>query len=121
MDEIRTGKHLDRLTMRRKQLMSTLQHLDKEQEQVERNTDWLDQAAYESRVALLDRLSDWYRTEMAQIDRALERIHHHEFGRCLACHDPIERQRLEAAPAAEHCSRCQTQRDEFEHVQRLVG
>jgi DnaK suppressor protein len=112
MDEIRTGIHFDRLTKRRTQLLSTLQHLDKEQVQVERNTDWIDQAAYESRVALLDRLNDWYLAEMAQIDRALERFKRHNYGNCAACHQAIEIDRLEIAPEAEFCSACQDMRDQ---------
>ena len=116
MDEIATENHFDRLTKRRTQLLSTLRHLDKEQAQVERNSDWVDQAAYESRVPLLDRLHGWYHAEMAQIDSALARINHHIYGICLACHDPIEPKRLETAPEAEFCGPCQAQRDEFEHV-----
>jgi hypothetical protein len=59
MDEIVTGRHLDKLIRLRGQIVMTLRHLEIEQEQVEQNTDWLDQAAYENRVNFLDRLSDW--------------------------------------------------------------
>jgi RNA polymerase-binding transcription factor DksA len=114
MDEIRSGKHFDRLSKRREELLVTLRHLDNEQHQVEENTDWLDQAAYESRVNLLDRLSGWYQTEMAEIDNALERIKTHRYGICLACHEPIESTRLERLPEAAYCSACQEFREGLE-------
>jgi RNA polymerase-binding transcription factor DksA len=114
MDEIRTAKHFDRLSKRREQLLVTLRHLDNEQHQVEENTDWLDQAAYESRVNLLDRLSGWYQAEMAEIDNALERIKTHKYGLCLACRRPIETTRLERLPETTYCSACQEHRDNLE-------
>jgi hypothetical protein len=74
MEEVRIGRQIDQLRKRREQLVMTLQHIGREQEQVEQNTDWLDQAAYQSRVNLLDRLNEWYINEMHQIDEALLRI-----------------------------------------------
>ncbi len=104
MNEIVLGHHLDKLIRRRGQDRVTLHHLAAEQKQVEQNTDWLDQAAYESRVNLLDGLSDWYATEIGQVDRAIERIENHRYGFCVACHQAIEEARLETGPAAEFCS-----------------
>jgi RNA polymerase-binding transcription factor DksA len=80
MSEITTGRHLDQLIRRRSQIVMTLRHLANEQRQVEQNTDWLDQAAYASRVSLLDRLNDWYATEIRQIDKAIERIESSRYG-----------------------------------------
>jgi RNA polymerase-binding transcription factor DksA len=114
MDAIQAGRNFDRLTKRREQLLMTLRHLGREQGQVERNTDWLDQAAFESRVSLLDRLSDWYLTELGQIDNALARIEKHAYGVCLACHSPIEAERLETAPEAQCCTACQEFREALE-------
>ncbi len=114
MDEIQAGRHFDRLTKRREQLLMTLRHLGREQQQVEQNTDWLDQAAFESRVSLLDRLSDWYLTELGQIDNALARIEKHAYGVCSACHSPIEAERLETAPDAQYCTACQEFREALE-------
>ena len=111
MNEMRAGNSFDRLTKRRAELLLTLQHLHKEQAEVERNTDWLDQAAYESRIALLDRLDSWYETELNQIDHAIERVRRDDYGICLACHRPIEPKRLETAPEAEYCSACQSMRE----------
>lgn len=113
MDESQTEKNFDRLIKRREHLMMTLRHLDREVEQVEQNTDWLDQAAYENRTALLDRLNHWYLAEMKQIDKALERIKKHNYGSCAACHEPINPKRLEATPEAEYCSACEEFRESF--------
>jgi RNA polymerase-binding transcription factor DksA len=111
MNEIILGSHLDKLIRRRGQIVMTLRHLADEQKQVEQNTDWLDQAAYESRVNLLDRLSDWYATEIGQIDKAIERIENNRYGFCVACHQAIEETRLETAPEAEFCGVCEELRD----------
>src|SRR5512143_1488360 len=98
MDTVIMRKQTDRLKQRRDQLTMGLQHLSKEQDQVEQITDWLDQAAFASRVNLLDRLGDWYLTQIGQIDKALDRIRQNQYGLCLACHDFIEPHRLETAP-----------------------
>jgi RNA polymerase-binding transcription factor DksA len=111
MNEIMTGRQLDKLTRRRNQIVMTLRHLANEQKEVEQNTDWLDQAAYESRVNLLDQLSDWYATEIEQVDRAIERIENNRYGYCGACRRAIEEECLETAPEAEFCSACQQLRD----------
>jgi len=117
MNENQTEKCFDRLTKRREHLVMTLRHLDRESEQVEQNTDWLDQAAYENRTALLDRLNGWYLAEVKQIDGALERIKRHDYGTCAGCHDAIDPKRLEAAPEAEYCSACEEFRESLEQGQ----
>lgn len=111
MNEITTGHYLDKLIRRRGQIVMTLRHLANEQKQVEQNTDWLDQSAYESRVNLLDRLSEWYVTEIGQIDEAIKRIESNRYGVCVACREAIEDASLETAPEAEFCSICQELRD----------
>ncbi|HWP24660.1 MAG TPA: TraR/DksA family transcriptional regulator [Candidatus Binatia bacterium] len=117
MNAIRTGKFFERLTKRRLQLVTTLEYLGKQQKQVEENTDWLDQAAYESRVRLLDRLTEWSVAELSEIDRALDRIKARTYGLCLACHRPIESERLDAAPEAEYCKACQEVREALQRPQ----
>jgi DnaK suppressor protein len=111
MDTIRTGRHIDHLRKRREQVATTIRHLRKEHDEVDLNTDWLDQAAYESRVRLLDRLTDWYIGEIDQIDKALERAEKNNYGFCAACHQPIEDRRLEAAPETGFCAACQSMRE----------
>jgi DnaK suppressor protein len=116
METVTIRKQVDRLKQRRDQLAVGLQHLAKEQDQLEQNTDWLDQAAFESRVNLLDHLGHWYLTEIAKIDKALDRIQRNQYGFCLACHDFIGLNRLETAPESEYCSSCQHMREALHKV-----
>lgn len=46
------------------------------------------------------------RLELAQINRALERVDDGSYGRCSACGKPIEATRQHALPYAETCSAC---------------
>ena len=113
MDENQSEQNYHRLIRRREHLVMTLRHLEREYEQVEQNTDWLDQAAYENRTALLDRLNDWYLVELKQIDKALERVEKHAYGGCAACREPIDPKRLEVTPEAEYCGACENFREGF--------
>lgn len=103
-----------RLTERRAQLLTTLRHLDDEQKQVERNTDWVDEAACDSRIALLDGLRHDCQAELTRIVRALERIEKDQYGACAACHEPIDPKRLELVPEAEYCYGCESFREGLE-------
>jgi RNA polymerase-binding transcription factor DksA len=116
IDTIKTGIHYDRLKKRRDEIMMTLRHLEKEQRGVEDNKDWVDRAAFESRVGLLDRLSEWYVKEMGQIDQALVRVAENKYGLCLACHEAIEPRRLDPNPEAAFCAACQGMREEVARV-----
>jgi DnaK suppressor protein len=113
MESIRFGRHIDKLQKRRDEIATTLRYVDKEQKQVEENTEWLDRAAFESRVDLLGRLNEWYLTEMDQIDRALDRIKKNTYGLCRACHKPIDSARLEIHPVAEFCVDCEEFREKL--------
>ena len=103
--------YYDKLRQRKKEIELTLQHLEKEHREVEENTEWIDRAAYENRIDLLDRLSGWYREEMEQIENVLDRVQESRYGLCLACHEPIEADRLEIHPEAEFCFDCQEFRE----------
>ena len=111
MDTIRTGRHFDQLNKRREQVATTLQHIETERNEAEANTAWLDRAAYESRIALLDRLSEWYAKEIDEIDKALDRLNKNTYGFCFACHNSIEALRLDYFPEAGFCIACQETRD----------
>jgi RNA polymerase-binding transcription factor DksA len=116
MDTIRTGVLKDRLEKRQNQILLTLRHIEKEQKEAEEFNDWLDHATGASRVRLLERLTDWYRKEATQIDKALARIDAAAYGLCRACHHPIEQPRLAVFPESEFCSGCQDMRESFERV-----
>ncbi len=111
MNQISNETYYERLRRRRDEVMMTREHLQKELRTVEENKDWIDHAAYESRIDLLDSLSDWYAKEVARIDDALTRISEGRYGLCLACHGPIEARRLDIAPEAAYCAGCQAMRE----------
>lgn len=97
-----------RLRTRRVEVEKTLGHLSTERRQVESNTEWLNYSAYKRRITLLDRVTAWYRSEMAQIDKALTRLKDKRYGICVACHKPIGMEYLELSPESEHCPSCQS-------------
>ena len=101
----------DKLRLRAIEVERTIRHLEKERQEVEENTEWVDRAAYESRVSLLDGLITLYRNEMEQIEKAHSRVEERSYGLCLACHEPIEADRLEIYPAAQFCFDCQDYRE----------
>ena len=103
--------YLDKLRLRGIEVERTIGHLEKERREVEENTEWIDKAAYESRVSLLDGLTTLYRYEMKQIEKASSRVEERSYGLCLACHEPIDADRLEIYPAAQFCLDCQDYRE----------
>jgi DnaK suppressor protein len=101
----------DKLRLRIIEVERTIRHLERERREVEENTEWMDRAAYESRVRLLDGLTTLYRDEMEEIEKAHSRVEEGSYGLCLACHEPIDAERLEIYPAAQFCFDCQDHRD----------
>jgi DnaK suppressor protein len=117
MDAFTLRQQMYRLERRRDEITLALKRLGKDRsEEAEQNTDWLDQAEIESRLTRLDHLNDAYVTELKQIDKALERIGENHYGICIACHEPIDIRRLEAAPEAEFCTSCQQVREALQDV-----
>jgi RNA polymerase-binding transcription factor DksA len=105
--------YFDKLQQRKKEIELTLQHLAKERHEVQENTEWIDQTAYEKRISLLDLLVNWYREEMIKIEDVLGRVQESRYGLCLGCHEPIEADRLAIYPEAEFCFDCEEFRDGF--------
>jgi RNA polymerase-binding transcription factor DksA len=116
MNHINNELYHERLRRRRDEIEMTREHLQKEQRVVDENKDWIDHAAYESRVDLLHRLTGWYLDEIARIDQALSRIAENKYGLCLACHQAIEPKRLDIAPEAAFCAGCQELREQVAEV-----
>src|ERR1044072_7853787 len=101
----------DKLRLRAIEVERTIKHLKKERQEGEENTEWANRAADESRVNLLEGLISLYRNEMEQIEKAHSRVEERSYGLCLACHEPIEADRLEIYPAAQFCFDCQNYRE----------
>jgi len=54
--------------------------------------------------------------QIKEIEDALERLKHGEYGVCEECGEPIPEQRLRLFPAARLCVRCQEDYDQFEKM-----
>jgi RNA polymerase-binding transcription factor DksA len=111
MEEIRAIIHRDRLRQRQQKVEATLRHLESERREVEENSAWMNPAAYELRVSLLNRLTGWYRNEKQQIENTLGGAGVGNYGLCSVCHEPIEAELLEIFPEAEFCLDCQEYRE----------
>ncbi len=70
------------------------------------NPDWVDQASESVATAVLARLTDRERRELAEIDAALRRIERGTYGTCEHCGGAIGHQRLRAMPEARLCVSC---------------
>jgi len=118
MDTIQIRKYQQKLLRRREQILTTVSRLGEESLQLagQRHLDWLDQAGEENEIRLLDRLNDVYLREITRIDWALGRILAGTYGLCLACHEPIEKARLDTFPETEFCVGCQDMRERVERV-----
>ena len=116
MDTIYLKKYQAKLSRRREQIVATVRRLEKESQELagQRHLDWLDQAWDENEIRLLERLDEAYLHELEKIETALGRISAGTYGRCMACHEPIERARLDIFPATEFCRACQEMRERFE-------
>jgi DnaK suppressor protein len=101
----------DKLRLRAIEVERTIRHLEKERQEVEENTEWINRAAYESRARLLDSLTSMYRYEMSEIEQAQSRVEQGSYGLCQACHKNIKAARLKIYPAAQFCFDCQDHRE----------
>ncbi len=54
---------------------------------------------------------------LMQVDAALKRIDHGEFGICLECEEPISPKRLAVVPWASYCLKCQELHDQRESAE----
>ena len=80
-------------------------HLDRRDEPVTADAD--DRAIELENRDVLEELDATARFELQQVERALRRIETGEYGRCEACHRPIQSARLELVPFATRCVACE--------------
>ncbi len=69
--------------------------------------DYIDYAVSSYAKEFLLSLSEMDRKQLLLAKEALDRIERQEFGRCQQCSEEINRKRLEVAPWARYCVRCQ--------------
>lgn len=98
--------HMDRLVNRRDRIMGRIGQIDAQLRQLERDALMYNEAAEQQRRNLLTYLSSFHRTEIDQVDSALNRMASGKYGLCLGCNGSIEADWLESFPEAEFCSTC---------------
>ncbi|MFH1115159.1 MAG: TraR/DksA family transcriptional regulator [Pseudomonadota bacterium] len=59
--------------------------------------------------------------QVKEIQDALDRLKHGEYGSCEDCAEPIPEQRLRLFPAARLCVRCQEEADQYEKLRAAQG
>jgi DnaK suppressor protein len=118
MDHSRLSHYAEKLRKRKGQILAALRHLERENQELtgKKHVDWIDQAADENELRLLDRLNEGYLTELGRIEMAQRRVSSGTYGLCLGCHRAIETARLEASPETEFCLECQDLRERFERA-----
>ena len=72
-----------------------------------RSADWVDKVADEAPMEVLESLGGLQRQEVAQIERALQRIEEGTYGKCARCGEEISDARLRAIPHTICCVKCQ--------------
>jgi RNA polymerase-binding protein DksA len=105
------------LRERQAELQAKLARLDAEAQEVDEDSRprYSNHPADEA-VELLDRagrdaVARVLMDDMAQVDRALDRLANGTYGLCEDCHQPIPPKRLEARPTATLCVNCQSKRE----------
>lgn len=76
-------------------------------EKEEGTEDYIDYAVNSYEKEFLLSLTDLERQELLQIGEALQRIKDGDYGVCQQCGEEIPARRLDVAPWARHCVRCQ--------------
>ena len=99
-----------KLRHRQEEVVTTLRHLDRSRREVEENREWVNRAAYDSRVDLLEHLTTWYQEEISQIEEALQGADARLYRLCLGCHEPIGNER-DGYSEAEFCFDCRENHD----------
>jgi DnaK suppressor protein len=69
--------------------------------------DYIDYAVSSYAKEFLLSLSEMDRKQLLLVKEALDRVERGEYGRCQQCAEEISRKRLEVAPWARYCLRCQ--------------
>jgi DnaK suppressor protein len=77
------------------------------------NQDWVERATEQENDEVLDRLDGMTRAEVAELQKAVERIDNGTYGRCAACGGTISYARLEALPSTAVCVACASVRQEL--------
>jgi RNA polymerase-binding transcription factor DksA len=110
MESVKARALAARLSQRKQQIAVTLNHLETERSEIEKNTEWQDVMARQRRRNLLNYLNRWYVKEMSEVERALQRVSKDKYRACTGCDRLIESDWLEKFPTTEFCRGCHDMR-----------
>jgi RNA polymerase-binding protein DksA len=99
------------LLARRRALIEQVAHVEDDLHWLDTNVEpeMVEEGQEETMARLLTRLNDHDRSEVDEIDRALDRISGGTYGVCTVCGKRIPVRRLEALPTADRCVGCAKQ------------
>lgn len=83
--------------------------------------DEIDLATGEISRELDARISMRQHRQLKEIEDALDRLRHGEYGQCEDCGETIPEQRLKLFPAARLCVKCQEELDQYEKIKDYQG
>lgn len=90
----------------RKDLLTTRLERVKRNISAEHSADWSEQAQERQNDEVLDAIGNESETELARINRALERLREGAYTTCSRCGEDIDLRRLEAVPYTDLCIDC---------------
>ena len=96
------------LQHRRTSLVSRLADIQRDAQRADKplDRDFAEQAVERENDEVLDALETATRTEIDQIDDALQRIEQGSYGTCSLCGEPIPEGRLKILPFSDRCVSC---------------
>ncbi|MCE9500330.1 MAG: TraR/DksA C4-type zinc finger protein [Leptospira sp.] len=92
----------------RREILGRIENLEKDikRQKDPLDQDWEEQGVQKENDEVLDALDDVSRTELVQIDSALQRIKDGNYQKCSKCGKEISDARLEAIPFTSVCIQC---------------
>ena len=111
----RVSKKLrERLMERRDQLLEQLSKLEEELKYLDQShpPEFSEEAQEEAATNSLVALDNQERKELADIEKALEKLDQDTYGKCEKCSKQIGEPRLKALPMVRHCISCQKKIEE---------
>ncbi len=103
------------LTARRTELIDQRRDINESWRQLHEPETELEETASKATLSReMQQRSDLLQREIRDIDGALARMADGDYGRCEACHRPIQIKRLEALPWARYCVKCAGLREVFD-------
>jgi RNA polymerase-binding transcription factor len=104
---------LHRLQEERKKLLKRIREsADQAQKGRLTDSDMEEQAALSTMFFLQSAMQGYNETQLARIEKAIERLQQGNYGKCLKCSKDIQPGRLRAMPYAELCIQCQSRKEE---------